>query len=126
MRANGELFLEPAVYRVDPTTGEMRKFADGLDQPNGLCFAPNYSQMYVVDSGQPRDIKVFDVVDGQRLANLRQFTDMRVGGVGVGPDGLRVDIDGNVWAAAGWGRGGLRRCVGVCARRDTRRTDSAT
>jgi gluconolactonase len=98
----GELFLEPAVYRVDPTTGELRKFADGLDQPNGLCFAPHYSQMYVVDSGQPRDIKVFDVVDGQRLANLRQFTDMRVDGVAVGPDGLRVDIDGNVWAAAGW------------------------
>ncbi len=102
----GELFLEPAVYRVDPTTGELRKFKASVDEPNGLCFAPDYSRMYVVDTGRPRDIKVFDVVDGQRLANGRQFTDMRVDGVSVGPDGLRVDIDGNVWAAAGWAGAG--------------------
>ncbi len=98
----GELFLKPAVYRVDPTTGALEKFADELDQPNGLCFSPDYGRLYVIDSGQPRDIKVFDVLDGHRLTNIRQFTDMCVNGVRVGPDGMRVDIDGNVWAAAGW------------------------
>jgi gluconolactonase len=99
----GELFLEPAVYRVDPTTGELEKFTDLLDQPNGLCFSPDHTRLYVVDTGQQaRDIKVFDVLDGHRLVNGRQFTDMHVNGVAVGPDGLRVDIDGNVWAAAGW------------------------
>jgi gluconolactonase len=98
----GELFLEPAVYRVDPTTGELEKFTDLLDQPNGLCFSPDHRRLYVVDTGAPRDIKVYDVLDGHRLVNGRQFTDMHVNGVAVGPDGLRVDIDGNVWAAAGW------------------------
>jgi gluconolactonase len=98
----GELFHKPAVYRADPTTGELAKFADDVDEPNGLCFAPDYRRLYVVDTGQPRDIKVFDVLDEHKLANARQFTDMRVNGVSVGPDGLRVDIDGNIWAAAGW------------------------
>jgi gluconolactonase len=98
----GEVFLQPAVYRVDPGTGELAKYTDLLDYPNGLCFSPDYRRLYVVDTGQPRDIKVFDVLDDHQLVNGRQFTDMRVDGVAVGPDGLRVDVDGNVWAAAGW------------------------
>jgi gluconolactonase len=98
----GELFLKPAVYRADPTTGALEQFPDDLDEPNGLCFSPDFSSMYVVDTGTPRDIKIFDVLDGRRLANARQFTDMHPGSVSVGPDGLRVDVDGNVWAAAGW------------------------
>jgi gluconolactonase len=103
----GELFLQPAVYRVDPTTGQLDKYTDLLDQPNGLCFSPDHRRLYVVDTGTPRDIKVFDVLDDHRLVNGRQFTDMYVDGVAVGPDGLRVDIDGNVWAAAGWAGAGF-------------------
>ncbi len=98
----GELFLKPAVYRVDATTTEVALVTAEPDHPNGLCFTPNYKQMYVVDTGAPRDIKIYDVSNGPRLAKGRQFTDMRLEGVRVGPDGLRVDINGNVWAAAGW------------------------
>jgi gluconolactonase len=98
----GELLLKPAVYRADPTTGALDMVTDEPDGPNGLCFTPDYSGLYVIDTGQPRDIKIYDVVDGRRLTNGRQFTDMRLNGVSVGPDGMRVDIDGNVWAAAGW------------------------
>jgi gluconolactonase len=99
----GELLLKPAVYRADPTSGKLDKVTDEPDGPNGLCFSPDFRSMYVIDTGQPRDIKIYDVLeDGPRLANGRQFTDMRMDGVSVGPDGMRVDIDGNVWAAAGW------------------------
>jgi gluconolactonase len=98
----GELFLKPAVYRADPTTGQLAMVTDAPDGPNGLCFSPDYRSLYVIDTGKPRDIQVFDVLDGSRLANGKQFTDMRMNGVSVGPDGMRVDIDGNVWAAAGW------------------------
>jgi gluconolactonase len=98
----GELFLKPAVYRVDATSGDIALMTDEPDHPNGLCFSPDYRRVYVVDTGAPRDIKVFDVLDDGRLGNCRQFTDMRLNGVAVGPDGLRVDIHGNVWAAAGW------------------------
>ncbi|MBV9580682.1 MAG: SMP-30/gluconolactonase/LRE family protein [Chloroflexi bacterium] len=103
---HGELFLKPAVYRVDPVTGEVAMVTDEPDHPNGLCFSPDLKRLYVVDTGSPRDIKVYDVLDDHRLVNARQFTDMRLNGKAVGPDGLRVDIQGNVWAAAGWAGGG--------------------
>jgi gluconolactonase len=98
----GELLLKPAVYRVDPATGQVAMMTDEPDHPNGLCFSPDFTRLYVVDTGAPRDIKVFDVRDNGQLANGRQFTDMHMNGVAVGPDGLRVDVHGNVWAAAGW------------------------
>jgi gluconolactonase len=98
----GELFLKPAVYRADPATGALEMVTDEPDRPNGLCLSPDYRSLYVIDTGKPRDIKIYDVGDGSHLANGRQFTDMHLNGVSVGPDGMRVDIDGNVWAAAGW------------------------
>lgn len=102
----GELLLKPAVYRADPDSGAVDLVSDDADHPNGLCFTPDYTGLYVVDTGAPRDIKIFDVGDDHRLRNGRQFTDMRMDGVAVGPDGLRVDIHGNVWAAAGWAGAG--------------------
>ncbi len=44
-------------------------------------------------------IRVYDVEDGQRLKNGRMFVDMGHGS----SDGIRCDMDGNVWSAAGWG-----------------------
>ena len=102
----GELLLKPAVYRVDSITGHVAMMTDEPDHPNGLCFSPDYTRLYVVDTGAPRDIKLFDVLENGQLANCRQFTDMRLNGAAVGPDGLRVDIHGNVWAAAGWAGAG--------------------
>jgi gluconolactonase len=49
---------------------------------------------------------VYDVGENWQLTKGRQFTDMRMDGVAVGPDGLRVDVHGNVWAAAGWAGAG--------------------
>ena len=94
--------LPTNVYRLDPATGAAAVVAGDLARPNGLCFSPDERLLYVVDTGQPADkpqpIKVFDVVDGSRLANGRDFCDMRPGG----SDGIRCDADGNVWAAAAW------------------------
>ncbi len=98
---HGELFLPNVVYRVDPT-GRLDVVLDELDRPNGLCFSPDYKKLYVVDTGKPRDIRVYDLVGDKGLANGKQFTDMKLDGVAVGPDGIRADIDGNIWAAAGW------------------------
>jgi gluconolactonase len=103
---HGEIYLDNAVYRVDPTDGTVVKVTDEPDGPNGLCFSPDYSRLHVVDTGAPRDIKVYDVVDGGRLRNGRQFTNMQLNGVAIGPDGVRTDIDGNVWASAGWAGAG--------------------
>ena len=104
-------FENPAnVYRLDPETGEAAVAAGDFRRPNGICFSPDESLLYVVDTGRsdgpghPTHIRVFDV-EGERLANGRVFADMEPGA----SDGIRTDIDGNLWSGACWGGRGVRR-----------------
>ena len=98
------LELPAVVYRLDPTTGEAAVVVDDVVKPNGLCFSPDESLLYVVDSGStPRVIRVYDVADGARAARGRLFADMSPGT----SDGIRCDVDGNLWAAAGNGGAGF-------------------
>jgi gluconolactonase len=90
--------LPTNVYRVDGNTGAATVVAGDIQGPNGLCFSPDETRLYIVESrAAPRRIRVFDVIDGVRLANGRAF-----GEIGDGtPDGFRCDVDGNLWC--GWG-----------------------
>lgn len=106
----GPLEIKEAIYRIDAKTGKLEKMADDIFKPNGLCFSPDYKKLYVADTGAshypeaPRNIKVWDVVDGKKLANGREFASMALPGFDKAgfADGIRADIDGNVWASAGW------------------------
>ncbi len=95
--------LATNVYRLDPLSGDLNTVAGDFIRPNGLCFSPDEKLLYIADTGQPADkphpIKVFDVIDGKKLANGRLFCDMGKGT----SDGIRCDVDGNIWSAAGWG-----------------------
>jgi gluconolactonase len=94
--------IPTAVYRADPKTGQLDLVAAEFGQPNGLCFSPDYQKMYIIDSGPARDIHVFDVAGGRQLRNRRLFSKMVTAkGSGVA-DGMRADIDGNLWVGAGW------------------------
>ena len=85
--------LNPLNYRLDPATGAATVVADGIEGPNGLCFSPDETKLYVVESAsRPRRTWVFDV-DGDKLKNKRPFADCGPGG---SPDGWRVDERGNV------------------------------
>jgi gluconolactonase len=96
-----KLELPTNVYRLDPRSGKAEVATGDIPRPNGLCFSPDESRLYVVVSGaMPREIRVFDVVaGGTALANGRVFIST---GAGI-PDGLRCDTDGNLWC--GWGGG---------------------
>jgi gluconolactonase len=96
-----KLELPTNVYRLDPRSGRATVVAGDIPRPNGLCFSPDESRFYVVASGTvPREIRAFDVVaGGVALADGRVFVNA---GAGI-PDGLRCDIDGNLWC--GWGGG---------------------
>jgi gluconolactonase len=83
------------VYRIDADTGDAEVVISEMARPNGICFSPDETLLYVVDVGQ---IRVFDIVAGRPL-NGRVF----VATEGWGSDGIRCDADGNVWAAAGNG-----------------------
>lgn len=151
----GELLLKEAVYRIDPG-GAITKITDDLEKPNGLCFSPDYKKLYVVDTGAPKNIRVYEV-DGKKVKGGKEFNRMSTGwghhtksgsaswslvyypdtkpnelipatGANnrqlfvqtsstengsipkiekVGSDGIRCDVEGNLWASAGWAGAGL-------------------
>jgi gluconolactonase len=85
------------VYRIDPS-GKVEvavPFEQGK-APNGICFSPDYTKVYVIRGGA---ISVGDI-RGTKVANLRDFTDCMVDGVRCGPDGMRADRAGNIWASS--------------------------
>jgi gluconolactonase len=101
----GQLHLPNSVYRVDPTTGQIARVANEAEFPNGICFARDYDKLLVVDTAPTASIKIWDVVDGTRLANGRIFSDLKFNDTQARSDGIRSDIDGNIWASAAGGPG---------------------
>ena len=101
--------LPANVYRLDPRTRVATVVATDRSKPNGLCFSPDEKLLYLVDTGIPKrkgdpiPIWVYDVQDGVRLANGRMFVNMAPGF----SDGIRCDVDGNIWSAAGWAGDGF-------------------
>ncbi len=95
--------IDQGVYRIDGESGEASCLTTDVLGPNGLCFSPDESILYVVESrGVPtRKILAYDVTSGGRdIAGKRVFIDAGPGGT---PDGMRCDVDGNLWC--GWGMG---------------------
>ena len=93
------------VFRLDRATGELAIVSDAMIDPNGLAFSPDESVLYVADTSAGRvadgvhHILAFDVIEGRRLGEPRLFRTIDPGA----PDGLRVDVEGNVWTSAGDG-----------------------
>ncbi|SDE13817.1 SMP-30/gluconolactonase/LRE family protein [Glycomyces harbinensis] len=81
------------VYRIDPS-GVVERVADDFERPNGLAFSPDERRLYVADTLRGH-LRVFDV-DGGALTGGGVFAESPGGNF----DGLRVDVEGRVWAAA--------------------------
>jgi gluconolactonase len=94
------------VYRV-ATDGRITLLTQELEAPNGLAFSPDYKTLYVANSQSSAPIwKTFPVKADGTLGPSRTFYDastLRKDGDG-NPDGLKVDVDGNVFAT---GPGGV-------------------
>jgi gluconolactonase len=101
--------LKEAVYRVDPKTARIEMITDEFFKPNGICFSPDYKKVYICDTGSTHYpeakniIKVYDVMDEKKAGKGRVFFNMEMSGKGSGlADGIRADVDGNIWIGAGW------------------------
>ena len=94
-KADSELHV--AVYRVDGKTLKIEKLTDEFDGPNGICFSPDYKKVYIADTGAPREIKVYDT-DGKSIRSGKRFVQLPSPAAA---DGIRCDVDGNVWAGTG-------------------------
>jgi gluconolactonase len=95
------------VFRLPPGGGDPQLVVekDEYEQPNGLCFSPDESLLYINDTPKAW-IKVYDVGSDGSLSNGRMFFE----GIGTGeiekgiPDGMKCDEQGNIWVT---GPGGI-------------------
>src|SRR5579862_8679040 len=95
------------LWRVPHAGGEVELLVarDEFDEPNGLCFSPDESLLYVNDSARCH-VKVFDVAPDGTLGASRIVH----AGIGTGVprtgnvDGMECDEHGNVWVT---GTGGV-------------------
>jgi gluconolactonase len=85
------------VFAIRPD-GSLKLLANDFDRPNGLAFSPDQKTLYVADTTKSR-VRAFDVVADGTLSNDRVFCELP------GPDGMKVDVDGNLWCTA---RDGVR------------------
>jgi gluconolactonase len=92
------------VYRVTPDLGTKSLLTETFIQPNGIAFTPDERVLYVNDSRR-RHIRAFELLPNGMLAKQTDtvFADLAGSEPGV-PDGMKVDIAGNVYCG---GSGGL-------------------
>jgi len=112
--ANQKRELPNSVYRVDQNGKvDLLVSEDQIPNPNGLAFSPDLKKLYVASTGRgpgdahaggQRDVHVFDISSDNKLSNRKVFTDCMVDNIKCGPDGIRCDIDGNVWISSNAGR----------------------
>ena len=89
------------VYRLSPDGQTLTLLVDDFDRPNGLCFSPDESILYIDDT-ERMHIRAFDVQPDGTIANGRIFAEEE-GDDGV-PDGMKIDAHGNVYLT---GPGGI-------------------
>ena len=92
-----------AVYRLDPDGRVTRMLSQpAIQKPNGITLSPDNRTLYLVDSnpapGGNRKIWAFDLNADLSLSGQRVVYDFAPGR---GGDGMRTDVEGNLWIAAG-------------------------
>lgn len=84
------------VFRYDPASKKTTVLAKDFDKPNGLCFSPDESKLYVADSGKPHHIRVFSVKNDGSVEGGEVFCAISPGV----PDGIRADSEGRIYSSA--------------------------
>jgi gluconolactonase len=101
-RSDLEMDVE-GVYRIDPDGKVTRVLTQkDVEKPNGIAITPDDKTLYVIDSnskvGGNRKIWAFEVSTDGAPSKKRLVYDF---GKGRGGDGMRLDMAGNLWVAAG-------------------------
>jgi gluconolactonase len=92
------------VYRLTPDRASLTLLTDDFVFPNGLAFTPDERQLYINDTRRGH-IRAFELLPNGTLAKQsdRVFADLRGAEPGA-PDGMKVDVAGNVYCG---GSGGI-------------------
>jgi len=92
------------VYRVDGQSGRVEMMVSSMNlpgNPNGIAFGPDYKKVYIVTNGI---VHSFDLSADNKLSNQKEFSNFMVDGVQCRTDGIRVDVNGNLWCGANAGQ----------------------
>jgi len=93
------------VYRFYETNGNatvVPVITNGIQRPNGICFSPDETKLYVADDGPSfnlTNIWVYNVTSSNTLTGGTIFCTVNGGFA----DGFRCDVDGRIWTTAGDG-----------------------
>jgi gluconolactonase len=91
------------VYRIDGVSGKLTRVLDNVAGPNGLCFSPDEKKLYLVEGrvAPNRLVWAYEVnADGSLGSRTKVVEALNHGAL----DGIRCDVDGNLWC--GWGSTG--------------------
>jgi gluconolactonase len=107
----------PGVYRIDPDGKVTRILAGpGIQRPNGITIAPDDKTLYLIEAnsseGGARMIRAYDLSAEGTVGNMRVHYNFYPGR---SADGMTIDAQGNIWAAAG-----LHRRRGTAETLDTK------
>jgi len=83
------------VYRILADGKKLDLIVEDISMPNGIAFSPDEKVLYVSDTFGS-NIVAFDILPDGRLVNRRVFTN--VAGY---PDGMKVDMKGNLYITTG-------------------------
>ena len=92
------------IYRLSPD-GEIQLLESSQTRPNGIAFSPDEKTLYVSNSDASNKVwMAYDVLDTGTLGVGRVFYDANQSTEEGATDGLKVDVDGNIFAT---GPGGV-------------------
>ena len=91
------------LFRLRPD-GTLESLLRHIPSINGLAFSPDERTFYVINTREPKLIEAFDADAAGDLSNRRTFIDMSADPADGNPDGMKVDVEGNVYCG---GSGGI-------------------
>lgn len=92
------------IYRLGPG-GELELLESAQTRPNGIAFSPDEKTLYVANSDAANKVwMAYEVLDSGALGASRIFFDVNDRNETGAADGLKVDVDGNLFAT---GPGGV-------------------
>jgi gluconolactonase len=100
--ADQELSIQ-GVYRIKPGSSELELITDSFERPNGLAFSPDNKLLYIADTVR-QHLRVFQVGEEWRFSGGQIWAELWDDSVTGRPDGLKVDMSGNVFCT---GPGGI-------------------
>lgn len=87
------------VYRIAAADGSVTVVVQDFERPNGLVITSDGRQIYIDDTAR-HHVRVFDRGSDGGLSNGRVFVDVSHGEVIARPDGMKLDVEGNLYIAA--------------------------